>query len=229
MEKSTVKRTLAVAALAICLATPAHAVGPLAAIVIGYVKQALKEKVIAYAKEKAMGLAGEALADVPGAGMLGMLPGMGGMMARPAMGADARAALQAAGFNDTSAQPLSDAEWTEYEQTVAMMAKAAGGDDAEVPDVAGMRTALAAMPQMHGMIRMQLQQFQEMKAEQARMRDAYAAMPEAERQEVVAELVKTFREQPDEYRPQALRVLHSDALGMPDDLKQRLLAALKQS
>jgi hypothetical protein len=53
----------------------------LAAIVIGYVKQALKEKLIAYAKEKAMGLAGEALADVPGAGMLGMMPGMGGVRA----------------------------------------------------------------------------------------------------------------------------------------------------
>lgn len=220
------KRTLTVAALAICLATPAHAVGPLAAIVIGYVKQALKEKVIAYAKEKALGLAGDALADVPGAGMLGLLPGMGGAMARPSMPADAKAALQAAGFNNTNAPPLTDAEWKEYEQTVTMMAKAAGGDDADVPDVAAMRAAMAAMPQMNGMIRMQLQQFQEMKAEQAKMRDAYAAMPEGERQEVVAELVKAFREQPAEDQPNALHVLQSDALGLPDDLKRRLLTAL---
>jgi hypothetical protein len=222
-----VKRTLAVATLAICLATPAYAIGPLGAIVIGYVKQALKDRIVAYAKEKAMGLAGEALGDVPGAGMLGLLPGMGGAVARPAMPAQAQAALQAAGFNDTNAQPLSDAEWKEYAQTVTMMAKAAGAGDDEVPDVGDMRAALAAMPQMNGMIRMQLTQFQEMKAEQARMREAYAGMAEAERQEVVAELVKSFREQPAEYQPNAMQVLKSDALGLPDDLKQRLLAALK--
>jgi hypothetical protein len=224
-----VKRIFVVAALAVCLATPAHAVGPLAAIVIGYVKQALKDKLIAYAKEKAMGLAGEALADVPGAGMLGMLPGMGRVLPRPGMPADAQAALQAAGFHDTNAQPLTDAEWKEYEQTITLMARAAGGEEADTPDVGEMRNALASMPQFNGMIRMQLRQFQEMKAEQAKMRDAYAAMPEAERQEVVAELVKSFHEQPAEFQPNALQVLNSDALGLPDDLKQRLLAALKHA
>ena len=123
---------LVVAALAVSLATPAYAVGPLAAIVIGYVKQALKEKLIAYAKEKAMGLAGEALADVPGAGLLGMMPGMGGFRPRPGMSSAATASLQAAGFNDTGAQPFTDAEWAEYEETVIMMAKAAGAGPATV-------------------------------------------------------------------------------------------------
>lgn len=219
------KRTLAVATLAICLATPVHAVAPLAAIVISYVKQALKDKVIAYAKEKAMGLAGEALGDVPGAGMLGMLPGVGRAI-RPAMPADAQAALQAVGFNNTQAQPLSDAEWKEYEQTVTMMARAAGAQGDDVPDVGEMRAALAGMPQFNGMIRQQLEQFREMKAEQAKMREAYAAMAEADRQEVVAELVKSFREQSAEDQPYALQALKSDALGLPDDLKRRLLAAL---
>lgn len=219
------KRTLAVATLAICLATPAHAVGPLAAIVIGYVKQALKDKIIAYAKEKAMGLAGEALGEVPGAGMLGMLPGASRAI-RPAMPADAQAALQAAGFNNTNAQPLSDAEWKEYEQTMTTMARAAGGGDDDVPDIGEMRTALANVPQFNGMIRQQLEQFREIKAEQAKMREAYAAMPEAERQEVVAELVKAFREQSTEGQPNAMLALKSDALGLPDDLKRRLLAAL---
>ena len=222
------KRTLVVAALAVSLATPAYAVGPLAAIVIGYVKQALKEKLIAYAKEKAMGLAGEALADVPGAGLLGMMPGMGGFRPRPGMSSAATASLQAAGFNDTGAQPFTDAEWAEYEETVIMMAKAAGAGPDDMPDVAELRAGMANMPpQMIGMLRMQLRQFQEMKAEQAKMREAYAAMPEQERQEVVAELVRTFREQPVEYQPNAMQVLQSDALGLPDDLKKRLLVALK--
>lgn len=219
---------LVVAALAVSLATPAYAVGPLAAIVIGYVKQALKEKLIAYAKEKAMGLAGEALADVPGAGMLGMMPGMGGLRPRPGMSSSATASLQAAGFNDTSAKPFTDAEWEEYEQTVTMTAKAAGAGPDEMPDIAELRAGMANMPpQMIGMLRTQLRQFQEMKAEQAKMREAYAAMPEQERREVVAELVKTIREQPLEYQPNALLALQSDALGLPDDLKRRLLVALK--
>jgi enoyl-CoA hydratase/carnithine racemase len=227
MGKS-VKRTLVVAALAVSLATPAYAVGPLAAIVIGYVKQALKEKLIAYAKEKAMGLAGEALADVPGAGLLGMMPGMGGFRPRPGMSSAATVSLQAAGFNDTGAQPFTDAEWAEYEETVIMMAKAAGAGPDDMPDVAELRAGMANMPpQMIGMLRMQLRQFQEMKAEQAKMREAYAVMPEQERQEVVAELVRTFREQPVEYQPNAMQVLQSDALGLPDDLKKRLLVALK--
>jgi hypothetical protein len=109
-----------------------------------------------------------------------------------------------------------------------MMAKAAGAGPDEMPDIAELRAGMANMPpQMIGMLRMQLSQFQEMKAEQAKMREAYAAMPEQERREVVAELVKTIREQPLEYQPNALLALQSDALGLPDDLKRRLLVALK--
>ena len=108
------------------------------------------------------------------------------------------------------------------------MAKAAGAGPDEIPDVRELRAGMANMPpQMIGMLRMQLRQFQEMKAEQAKMREAYAAMSEPERQEVVAELVKTFREQPAEYQPNAMQALQSDALGLPDDLKKRLMVALK--
>ncbi|SNT35458.1 hypothetical protein SAMN06265795_12819 [Noviherbaspirillum humi] len=221
------KRAFVVASLVLCFMAPAAAVGPLASIVIGYVKQALKEKVIAYAKEQASGFIGDSLAGVPGASMLGLVPGMAGLAPRPGMPAEATAALKAAGFYDTSAKPLSDAEWDEYEQTISMMAKAGGMEDDDVPDVKRMRTMTASMPQMSGMLRMQLQQFREMKAEQARMREAYAQMPEAERQEVVAELVKNFREQPPEVQPNAMKVLESDALGLPEDLRRRLLAVLK--
>jgi hypothetical protein len=221
-----VKRILVIASLAICLAAPAHAVGPLGAILISYVKQALKDKIVAYAREQASGVIGESLAGVPGAGMLAMVPGMAGFAPQPGMPPEAAAALKASGFYDTHAEPMTDAEWDEYEQTVTMMAKAGGMED-DVPDVRHIRTMMAGMPQMSGIFRMQLQQFREMKAEQARMREAYAQMSEPERQEVVAELVKTFREQPAEYQPNAMMVLNSDALGLPVDLRQRLIVALK--
>ncbi len=221
------KRKLAVALLAISLAAPAYAVAPLAAIVISYVKQALKEKLIAYAKDKASGLAGEALADVPGAGMLGLVPGMAALAPRPTMSAANSALLQQAGFNDTAAQPLSEVEWKEYEDSIALMMKAAPEGE-EAPDIGAMRAAMASMPpQFHGMLRMQLRQFHQMKKEQAEMRQAYAGMSEAERQEVVAELSKSFRELSAEDRPNAVRVLQSGALGLPDDLARRLLQVLK--
>jgi hypothetical protein len=200
--------------------------GPLAAILISYVKQALKEKIIAYAKDKAMGVARDAMGGVPGASMLAMVPGMAGFAPRPGMPPEAEASLKAAGFYDTNAKPLTDAEWDEYEKFVTTMAKA-GGEDVEVPDIRQMRTMAAQMPQMAGMLRMQLQLFQGVNAEQAKMREAYEQMSEPERQEAVDELVKTFREQAPEDQPSTMRVLESDALGLPEDLKQRLLVALK--
>jgi uncharacterized membrane protein YeaQ/YmgE (transglycosylase-associated protein family) len=219
------KRIIAMVSLAaaLCAALPAHAVGPLGAIVIGYLKQALKEKMVAYAKEQAGGMIGESLAGVPGASMLGLVPGMAGFAPKPTMPTEAVAALKAAGFNDVQAKPLTDAEWDEYAQTIAMMAKAADSDE-EAPDINRMRMMMTSIPQMSGMLRMQLQQFREMKAEQARMREAYARMSEAERQEIVVEMAKTLQEQPVEDRPQALRILTSEVLGLPDDLKRRLLA-----
>lgn len=222
------KRLLLASSLAVCLclAIPAQAVGPLGAILIGYVKQALKDKVIAYAREQASGLVRNALGDVPGAGMLAMVPGMAGFAPQPGMPAEAMATLKASGFYDTSAKPLSDAEWDEYEQTVTTMAKA-GGDEEDMPDMRQMRAMMAEMPQMSGMLRMQLQQFREMKAEQAKMREVYAQMSEPERQEVMAELVRAFREQPAEYQPSAMMALESGALGLPEDLQRRLLVALK--
>jgi hypothetical protein len=226
LQRLTVKRTLAVASLSICLATPAHAVGPLGAILLGYVKQALREKAIAYAKQQAMGAVGDSLGSVPGAGMLGMVPGMAGFAPRPGMPAEAAAALKASGFYDTNAEALSDAEWDEYEQTVTMMVNA-GGAQQEAPDLRQMRAMAGSMPQMSGILRMQLQQFREMKTEQARMREAYAQMSEPERQEVVAEIVKNVHEQPPEYQPSAMTALGSDALGLPEDLKRRLAQALK--
>jgi hypothetical protein len=218
------KRIIAMVSLAAALgvAMPAQAVGPLGTIVISYLKQALKEKMVAYAKEQAGDMIGQSLAGVPGAEMLGLVPGMAGFAPKPTMPAEAAAVLKAAGFNDTHAKPLTDAEWDEYAQTVALMANAASKDE-EIPDVNQMRMMMTSMPQMSGMLRMQLQQFREIKAEQTRMREAYAQLSEAERQEVVVELAKTLREQPAEDKPHALRVLTSEALGLPDDLKRRLL------
>lgn len=220
------KKTLVIASMALFLALPAQAAGPLAAILIGYVKQALKEKMIAYAREQATGLAGEALAGMPGGGMLAMMPGMAGLAPRPTMPSAAVEALQASGFQDRNAAPLTDAEWDEYEQTMRQMASAGGGED-EMPDLSQLRAAGAGLPQFAGMLRVQLQQFRDMKAEQARMRQAYADMAEPERQEVVAELVRTVREQPPQEQAVALRVLQSDALGLPEALKERLATALR--
>ena len=221
------KRKLAVALLALSLATPAFAVAPLAAIVINYAKQALKQRLVAYAKDKAASLVGDALSDVPGAGMLAMVPGMAAYAPRPAMSAGNSALLEQAGFNDTQAAPLSDAEWKEYEESMAMMMKAAP-EGAETPDIGEMRAAMAdAPPQFHGMLRAQLRQFQQMKKERAEMLQAYARMSEAERQEVVAELSKSFHELSADERPHAARALESGALGLPDDLAQRLLQVLK--
>src|SRR5262245_21454438 len=132
------KRPLIAISLAICLAAPVHAVVPLAGIVIGYVKEALKEKLIAYAKQKAREAVRDSLSDVPGAGLLALVPGMDGFVPRPQMPPEALATLEASGFRDANAAPLSDAEWAEYEQAVTAMARAAGPDD-EVPDVKQMR------------------------------------------------------------------------------------------
>lgn len=220
------KRAAIVLACALAFATPAHAVGPLAAILIEYVKQAVKEKVVSYAKEQLMGGLSEAVGGMPGMGMLAMMPGAAGVMrARPSLPPEAMASLQASGMFDANAQPLSDEEWREYEQTLKTMAEAGGG---ELPDLGSMRAMLMQMPQMTGIVRNSLNQFREMKDEQEHMREVYAQMSESERQETVAELVKNFRESPPEYQPQALHALQSEALGLPEDLQWRLLAALQQ-
>ncbi|TFW06117.1 hypothetical protein E4K72_10565 [Oxalobacteraceae bacterium OM1] len=221
------KRAVVIAVTALCLATPAHAVGPLAAILIDYVKQRVKEQVIAYAKSQLRDAMGDSLSGVPGLGMLAAVaPGaFGGMAPRPSMSPEAMAALKSTGMFDTNAQPLTDAEWKEYENTVVTMAAAAGADEA--PDIGHMRAMLTQMPQMSGMVRQQLNQFREIKAEQAHMREVYAQMSEAERQETVDELVKNFKETPVEYQPQAKIAMQSDALGLPDDLKRRLAVALQ--
>lgn len=225
LRKPALKKHLVIASITLFLAMPGQAAGPLAAILIGYVKQALKEKMIAYAKEQASGLAGEALARMPGGGMLAMMPGMAGLAPRPSMSPEAVDTLKAAGFYERNAAPLTNAEWDEYEQTVRQMASAGGSED-DMPDLSRLRAAGAGMPQLAGMLRVQLQQFRDMKAEQARMRQAYVDMTEPDRQEVVAELVRTVREQPPQEQAVAIRVLQSDALGLPQDLKQRLSTAL---
>lgn len=218
------KRKLAIAVLAISLTAPAYSVAPLVAIVISYAKQALKDKLISYAKQKASDMLGDSLADVPGAGMLGLVPGM--PAARPTMSAENLALLQGAGFNDTSAKPFTDADWAEYQEYIDTMYKAAP-EGTEKPDFSSMRADMSQMPpQFIGMLRAQLTQFQQMKAERAEMQKAYAEMTEPQRQEVVAELVKTFREVPADERPYAVQALKSGALGLPDDLVQRLLRAL---
>lgn len=226
LRSPLLKRIIVAASFAMCLTAPAHAIGPLGAMLINYIKQALTEKVVSYAKQKAMGVAGESLAGVPGAGMLGGMLGMGGLAQRPSLPPETEAALKASGLYDTNAAPLTDAEWNEYEQSIRTMAKAAG-EEAEVPDIRQMRTMMASMPQMNGMLRAQLRMFQETKSEQAKMREAYAQMSEPERQEAVVELAKSFREQPAEYQPDMMRALRSDAFGMPEDMKQRLLVELK--
>jgi len=219
-----VKRKLAIAVLAISLATPAFAVAPLVAMVITYAKQVLKDKLVSYAKEKATAMLGDSLADVPGAGMLGLLPGM--PAPRPSLSAENTALLQDAGFNDTSAKPFTDADWAEYQEYIDTMYKAAP-PGAEKPDFSGMRAAMGSMPpQFTGMLRMQLTQYRQMKAERAEMQKAYAEMTEPQRQEVVTELLKTFREVPADEQPYAMQTLKSGALGLPDDLTQRLLRAL---
>jgi hypothetical protein len=223
------KRAIVIAATVLCLAAPAHAVGPLAAIFIAYAKQMIKEKMIAYAKGKAMGLISDGMGEMPGMGMLStIVPGVvGGAAARPSLPNEARDALQAAGLFDTNAQPLSDEEWAELEQTQKAMASAAG-PDAKAPDLASMREMLKQSPQLAGVARALFGQFHAIRTEQQRMKELYDQMPENERQEVADELVKSFRESPVEDQPQMRRVLQSDALGWPDDLRQRILAALPQ-
>ncbi|TFZ08640.1 hypothetical protein [Ramlibacter humi] len=222
------KRTLVVLATAICLAAPAHAFGPLAGILINYAKQALKEKLISYAKGKAREAIAGALGDVPGAGALGAIaPGLlGGMAPRPTLSKEAQAALETAGVFDKNAKPPTEEEWKEFEQTMARMATA-GGPDAEMPDLAAMRANLKEHPELAGMVRALFGQMHAIRTEQERMAQLYEQMPEDQRQEVVAELVKTVREAPAADQPQMKLVLESDALGWPEDLKERVLAASK--
>ena len=221
------KRTLLVAATALCLAvTPAYAVGPLAAILIGYAKQAIKERITSYAKGKLMGALSENLKDVPGAGLLGLVPGAAGVAPRPSLPAETMASLQSSGVCDKDARPLTDAEWKEYGDEVTRMAKAAGAGAEDTPDIAEMRAQVAQAPELSGMVRASLNQFRSIRAEQARMRELYARMPEGERAEVVAEMLKTVRDLPEDERPQARDVLLGDALGLHEDLRKRLAAAL---
>ena len=222
------KRTLLVAATALCLAvTPAYAVGPLASILIAYAKQAIKERITSYAKGKLMGAFSDSLKDMPGSGMLaGLVPGAGGVAPRPSLPAETMASLQSSGVFDKDARPLTDAEWKEYGDEVTRMAKAAGAGAEDTPDIAEMRAQVAQAPELSGMVRASLNQFRSIRAEQARMRELYARMPEGERAEVVAEMLKTVRDLPEDERPQARDVLLGDALGLHEDLRKRLAAAL---
>ncbi len=102
------KRKFAITVLAVSLTAPANAVAHQVAMVITYVKQALKDKLISYAKQKALD-------------MLSLVPGM--PAPRSAISAENTALLQAAGFNDSGAKPFSDADWAEYQECVDSMYK----------------------------------------------------------------------------------------------------------
>jgi hypothetical protein len=207
-------------------ASPAFAVGPLAAILIGYAKQALKERLLAYAKEQVGGRLAASMGDAPGA-LSAFVPGiLGGAAPRPALPGETRAMLESSGLLDRHAAPLTDADWKELEDTVTLMAREAGAPPDEVPDIAELRASVAQAPELTGMVRRMLDQFRAVRAEQARMRELYEQMPEPQRQEVVAELVRTVREAPPELQPQARRMLQGESLGLAPDLKRRLAAAL---
>ena len=134
--------------------------------------------------------------------------------------------LESSGLLDRHAAPLTDADWKELEDTVTLMAREAGAPPDEVPDIAELRASVAQAPELTGMVRRMLDQFRAVRAEQARMRELYEQMPEPQRQEVVAELVRTVREAPPELQPQARRMLQGESLGLAPDLKRRLAAAL---
>ena len=228
------KRLLpAVLAAALCVSAPAYAVGPLATILISYLKQSIKDQVVAYAKGHVTG----ALRQDMGMGMpaVGMNPGaMAGTMTPEQMEAlsrqqgvspEAVAMMRSAGLFDTGAKPLTDAEWSEYEGMLKTMASAAGEDD--MPDFDSMRATVHGMPQMAGFIRASLNQFREMKREQAEMRKAYEQMPESDRTAVVEEMTKEYRAMPDEYKAGYVRAIGGDIFGLHSDQQARLLAAVR--
>lgn len=217
---------LCATALVASLVQPAHAMGPLASIVVAYVKQAIKEKVVGYARQELAGALSERMGNVPGSGLLaGAVPGARAAQRAPTLPPEAMESLRAAGLLDTNPKPLTEQDWQDYGRIVGKMAAGAGGD---APDIRQMREMVAASPQLAGLVRAQLGQFRDIEDEQARMRDAYEKMGDGERQEVVAELVKALRDVPEEDREQARSAMDSEALGLPEDLKRRLAAALPQ-
>ena len=220
------KRITLALALAACLAQPAVAAGPLAGIVLGYIKDAIKEAVVSQVRSQVTGALNDRLGGLPGMGLLGALvPELGlGVVGTgtPALPKEAAAALKTAGLMDANAKPLTDAEWQAYARIV--QAHAEPGEDLAA-DLAEMRTALAQMPQMAGLVRAQLATFRDIDEAQARMREAYAQMTEAERQQVAAETLQTLRELPAQDQVHARQALDSPALGLPDDLRQRIQAA----
>lgn len=226
--QAPIRRLSLALALAACLAAtqPVQAAGPLATIVLGYVKDAIKDAIVSKVRGAVTDALNERLADVPGIGILGMLvpelgigvPGMGA----PRLSKEASAALNASGLMDADAKPLTDKEWQEYERYVRT--KVEVGEE-EAAELAEMRAAMKDMPQMAGLVRSQLATFRELDQEQARMREAYAQMSEAERQEVAAETLKTIRELPAEEQAQARAAIDSPALGLPEDLRNRIRAA----
>ena len=96
-----------------------------------------------------------------------------------------------------------------------------------MPDFDGMRATVRGMPQMAGVIRASLNQFREMKREQAEMRKAYEQMPESDRTAVVEEMTKEYRAMSDEYKTGYVRAIGRNIFGLHPDLQARLLAAVR--
>lgn len=219
------KRITLALILAACLVQPASAASPLVAIVLDYVKEAVKDAVISHVRSKVTSAINERLPNSPALALLGALVpelGVGPGHGVPTLPPEAAAAMKASGLMDAEATPLTEQEWQAYERIV--MGMSGPGSDVAA-DLAQMRSSLAEMPQMAGLVRMQLDLFREIDEDQARMREAYAQMSEAERQQVVDEMLTTLKELSAEEQVQARAAIDSPALGLPEDLRDRLKAA----
>jgi hypothetical protein len=226
------KRQLSILLLALCLCTPAHAIAPLAAIVLAYVKNAVKEKAIGIIKEQVE-------KNVPGGQFLVALANSGGnpmalfsawqnvamtvgRVAAEAKIADARGTFDKLTAGDSS--PLTEIDWKDY---AALLRKASGSDTETAEGIAEMRVSLKEHPEMNAVVRNTLNRMREMARARKEAFEAYAGMTEAERAEIVAAFVADYRKLTGEERDACKQALADGSMELPGDLAPRLLAAVR--
>lgn len=226
------KRKLSVLVLALCLCTPAHAIAPVAAILLAYVKDAVKQKAISIIKEQVS-------KNVPGGQFLVALANSGGnpmalfsawqnvaltagRVAAEAQIADAQAFYAKATSGDRS--PLTEQDWKDY---AALMRKASASEAEIAEGLADMRATAKERPETNALVRNMLNQIREMERGRREAFESWAKMTEAERGEIVAAFVADYRLLNSDEREACRMALADGSMELPPELMARLLTAVK--
>jgi hypothetical protein len=224
------KKPIIVLLLCLGFAVPAHAVGPLAFMLINYLKQSVKDAVVGHVKNQIIGSIAKMAASSGAEKLMAAHSGpitkeqMALIKSSPGYSEEIFNQLSAAGIFETSKDLISDAEWDEFENLTRRMQSS--GEDVGL-DMEKMRATVKSMPQMSIGIRLALTQLREMEKDKTDALQAYAAMNSSERSEVIASLSSEYRQWGEQDQSAYKKMLKGGATGLPDDLKKELLEKLQ--